>query len=103
MFLGTRGAVLVGTMLALQLIVLFFSLGPAIEVSAFCAGPAASPIAVIFSGLHLLFLALLVVGASSLRFAGLRLPYAALLLVALCALPIQARLVSSGQLQCDGP
>lgn len=101
--LGSRGAAVVGAMLAVQLVILFESMGPLISISAFCAGPAANPIASIFGAVHLLLLILLALGVCSFRFTSLRLPYAALLLVALCALPVQAHLVSSGQLQCDLP
>jgi hypothetical protein len=90
-------------MLGLQLIILFFSLGPLVEISAFCSGTAGDRLASIFGGVHVLLLFLLVVGVCSFRFKRLRLPYAASLLIGLCALPVQAQLVSDGQLHCDIP
>lgn len=101
--LGSRGSAVVGAMLALQLVILFLSMGPLIRMSAFCAGPAANPIASIFGGVHMLLLILLVVGVCSFRFTRLRLPYVTLLLIALCALSVQAHLVSLGELHCDLP
>jgi len=60
-------------------------------------------VAGLFSVVHLLFLALLLMGALSVRFRWLRVPYAALLILGLAALPVQANLVSNGQLECDAP
>jgi hypothetical protein len=90
-------------MLGLQLVILFLSLGPLLEISAFCSGTAEDQLADIFGGVHLLLLFLLVVGVCSLRFRRLRLTYSALLVITLSALPVQALLVSHGQLHCDLP
>ncbi|MEO6247869.1 MAG: hypothetical protein ABIO85_04710 [Sphingomicrobium sp.] len=57
----------------------------------------------LFGGLHLLFVALLVVGPLSLVFWKLRAPYVGILIAALVILPVQANLVHRGVLSCDGP
>lgn len=101
--LGKYGRLIVAVLLALQLSLLWLSLGPLDRVSVFCTGPRSSAIAGVFGGLHLLFLGLGVLGIVSLRFARLRLFYAVLLILGVTALPIQAKLVSDGQLRCDGP
>lgn len=100
---NSRGAAVVGSMLALQVIMLFISMGPLVQMSPFCSGTGIDPLASLFGGLHVLLLILLVIGASSFWFRRLRLPYLALLLIALCALPVQVWLVSRGQLHCDLP
>jgi hypothetical protein len=101
--LGRSGVVVVSTLLGLQLLVLALSVAGFMQISPFCAGPRSSSLGKLFGDLHLLFVGLLVLGFLSLRFPPLRLPYAALLALALCTLPLQARLVSSGQLTCDVP
>jgi len=101
--LGKYGRLIVAALLALQLLLLWLSLGPLDRASVFCTGPRSSTLAGLFGGLHLLFLALAVLGVVSLRFARLRLLYAALLVLGVAALPIQAKLVSNGQLRCDAP
>ena len=100
---GSRGLIVVAALLFTQLVVLFLSLGPLVSSSVFCTGPSASSIAGLFGVVHLLFSALLALGALSIRFEVLRLPYAVLLLIGLSALPVQAHLVSTGRLQCDLP
>jgi hypothetical protein len=102
-FLGRRGLLLVAALLAVQLGVLVASFGPWLQVSIFCTGPRSSTLAGLFGAVHMLFAGLLLVGALSVRFPSLRLPYAALLVVGLTALPMQASLVSNGQLKCDLP
>lgn len=102
-FRARRGALLIVALLALQLLLLLASFGPLLEVSVFCAGPSSSTVAGLFGAVHLLFLGLLLLGALSFRFTSLRMPYAALLLLGLAALPMQASLVSNGQLKCDPP
>jgi hypothetical protein len=101
--LGRNGVIVVSTLLALQLLVLALSVGAFMQISPFCAGPRSSSLGRLFGDLHLLLAGLLVLGLLSLRFSPLRLPYATLLALALCTLPLQARLVSSGQLTCDVP
>lgn len=102
-FLGKFGRLIVAALLVLQLSLLWLSLGPFDRASVFCTGPSSSAVATVFGALHLLFLALLVLGAISLRIARLRLLYALLLLLGIAALPLQANLVASGQLHCDAP
>jgi hypothetical protein len=101
--LGKHGRLIVAALLALQLSLLWLSLGPLGQASVFCTGPNSSPLAGAFGGLHLLFLALAVLGLVSLRIARLRLLYAVLLVIGVAALPLQAKLVSEGLLTCDGP
>jgi hypothetical protein len=72
MLFGSRGAAAVGAMLGLQLVILCFSLGPLLEISAFCSGTAGDRLASIFGGVHVLLLFLLVVGVCSFRFTRLR-------------------------------
>jgi len=101
---GTRGAVVVGALLAIQLTILVLSTGPLITVSVFCAVPTANQFTNIFGYIHWLFLVLLMAGILALfRFPSLRLLYAVALIFALCALPAQAHFVSLGQLACDAP
>lgn len=100
---GSRGSAVVGAALVLQLVVLVVSMGPAVEVSPFCSGTGTDDLATIFGGVHLLLLALLLVGVCSLRFKRVRLSYVLVLLAALATLPVQAHLVSRGQLHCDVP
>lgn len=102
-FYGRRGPLLIAALLALQLLVLLASFGPLMQVSIFCTGPRSSTLAGLFGAIHLLFLGLLLVGALSLRFSSLRVPYVVLLVLGLGALPMQASLVSSGELKCDLP
>jgi hypothetical protein len=90
-------------LLALQLVLLYLSLGPLDTISAFCAGPGANLPATIMGSVHLAFLALFIVGLLALRFTALRAAYTLLLVVGLCALPVQAHLVSIGELRCDAP
>jgi hypothetical protein len=101
--LRKHGPLVVATLLVIQVLLLWLSLGPLAQVSVFCTGPRSSTIAGLFGALHLLFLALLFLGLLSFRFAALRPLYAALLILALAALPVQAKLVSDGVLSCDGP
>lgn len=101
--LGKYGRLVVAALLAVQLSLLWLSFGPLDRASVFCTGPNSSAIAGVFGGLHLLFLGLAILGVVSLRFARLRLLYAVLLLLGVTALPLQAKLVSDGQLRCDGP
>jgi hypothetical protein len=101
--LGKYGLHLVVALLAIQALLLWLSLGPLAQISIFCTGPRSSTVAGLFGGLHLLFFALVVLGLLSLRFASLRLLYVLLLVMALATLPVQAKLVSSGELRCDSP
>jgi hypothetical protein len=101
--LGRYGPLVIALLLTVQVLVLLASLGPLLKVSIFCTGPRSSVLAGLFGGIHLLFLGLLVLGLLSLRFSSLRLAYAALLVIGLGALPLQAMLVSNGDLQCDLP
>lgn len=100
---GRTGAVSVAALLALQLVLLYLSLGPLDTISAFCAGPGANLSATIIGGVHLAFVALFIVGLLALRFTALQAAYTLLLVVGLCALPVQAHLVSIGELRCDAP
>ena len=93
----------IAVLLVLQLVLLYLSLGPLDTMSVFCAGPGANLFATIIGSVHLAFLVLFIVGLIALRFPALRLAYALFLAVGLCALPVQAHLVSTGQLHCDGP
>lgn len=90
-------------LLALQLVLLYLSLGPLDRMSVFCTGHGANLFASAIGYVHLGFLVLFIVGLFALRFPALRLPYALLLILGLCALPLQAHLVSTGDLQCDAP
>jgi hypothetical protein len=101
--LGRHGRLIVAALLIFQLFLLWLSLGPLDRASVFCTGPSSSALAGVFGGLHLLFLALAVLGVISLRIAQLRLIYAVLLVLGIAALPVQSKLVSEGQLRCDGP
>lgn len=102
-FGGRRGLLLIAALLALQLLLLLASFGPLLKISIFCTGPLTNPLAEVFGVVHLIFLGLLLVGALSMRLPSLRVPYAALLVLSLAALPLQASLVSDGQLKCDLP
>lgn len=101
--LGKHGRLIVAVLIALQLCLLWLSMGAFDRASVFCTGPSSSGIAAVFGALHLMFVALMVLGAVSLRFARFRLVYAVLLLQGITALPLQAKLVADGQLQCDAP
>jgi hypothetical protein len=93
----------VAALLVLQVVLLWFSLGVYSEISVLCTAPASKGLGLLFGLIHMLFLALLVLGLISFRFTAVRLPYIALLAAALVALPIQATLVNTGQLWCDTP
>ena len=97
-----RGAALVAFLLLLQWALLWLSTDAYVQISIFCTGPATSRLSLPFGLLHLLFLALLLLGAVSLAVRRLRLPYIALLCAVLVVLPVQATLVSHGALTCDG-
>jgi hypothetical protein len=101
--LGKHGRLVVAALLALQLLLLWLSLGPLYQISAFCTGPSSSAVAGVFGGLHVLFLGLVFLGLFALRFAHVRLIYVVVLLLGAAALPIQAKLVAEGELRCDGP
>lgn len=103
MLWGRAGMAIVAVLLGLQLVLLYLSLGPLDTMSVFCAGPSANLYATIIGSVHLAFLVLFIVGLFALRFPALRLVYALLLAVGLCALPVQAHLVSTGELHCDAP
>jgi hypothetical protein len=105
-FFRTRlGAGLVGLFLLVQLGVLWVSVSVSgyEQTSVFCTGPTSSRLSWAFGGLHLLFLALLVMGLLSIKALRLRAPYVGLLTAALVILPVQASLVHRGVLQCDLP
>ena len=90
-------------LLAIQALLFWLSLGALDQISIFCTGPRSSAIAGLFGSIHLVFVALACLGVLSLRFTRLRYLYAGLILIGLASLPLQAKLVSAGQLQCDGP
>ena len=100
---GRLGAALVGFFLLGQIVVFWASVSGHEQFSIFCTGPASSSLSWLFSGLHLLFLGLLMLGLLSMKVARLRGPYLALLTLALVMLPVQARFVHGGVLSCDGP
>jgi hypothetical protein len=100
---GRLGAALVGFFLLVQLAVLWMSVSGFEQFSIFCTGPATSKLSWLFGGLHLLFLALLLLGLLSIKAIRLRAPYLALLTAALVILPVQGSFVHRGVLSCDAP
>ena len=100
---GRLGAALVGLFLLVQLGVLWLSVTGYEQFSIFCTGPASSNLSWFFGALHLLFLAVLLLGFVSIRAARLRAPYLAVLTAALVILPVQGSFVHRGVLSCDGP
>ena len=100
---GRLGAALVVIFLLGQIVVLWASVSGHEQFSVFCTGPASSSLSWLFRGLHLLFLALLMLGLLSMKVVKLRGHYLALLTLALVMLPVQARFVHRGVLSCDGP
>jgi len=90
-------------MLVLQMMVLIISLSTYNEVSIFCTGPAHGLLQWMFALLHLLLFILLAVGIFSLKWRRVRPFYLIILVISLAALPVQAKLVHAGALQCDGP
>jgi succinate-acetate transporter protein len=102
-FYGRRGAGLVAFFLLVQLAVLAVSVSGYEQISIFCTGPATSKLSWLFGGLHLLFLALLVVGALSFVFVRFRAPYVGILCAALALLPVQASFIGQRLMSCDVP
>ena len=102
---SARGMALVGVLLIVQISLFWLSMdaGAYAKISIFCTGPASSGLGLLFGLLHLLFFGLLLVGLLSLGVTTLRLLYIVLLLVGILMLPLQAILVSNGELSCDGP
>ena len=90
-------------MLILQIVVLFVSLEAYPEISIFCTGPATGWIQSAFGLLHISFLGLLALGMASLAWRAARPSYLILILLCLVVLPVQAVLVQSHVLTCDGP
>lgn len=86
---GRFGAAFVGVFVVVQLGLLWISLTGHEQFSIFCSGPASSNLSWVFAGLHLLFLALLLVGLLSIKAIKLRGAYLALLAAALVMLPVQ--------------
>ena len=102
---GRRGTAFVAVLLIVQigLFLLSMDAGAFAKISAFCTGPASSNLGLLFGLLHLLFLALLMVGLISLQVVRLRALYVGILALAMLTLPFQAVLVANEQLTCDGP
>ncbi len=100
---GRLGTALVASLLLLQVCVGWASLSGYEQISVFCTGPASSGWGWLFGGLHLLFLALVVLGLLSLRAIRVRALYIAFLTAALVLLPLQASLVQRGVMSCDVP
>ena len=100
---GRLGAALVGLFLLAQLGVLWLSVSGYEQFSIFCTGPASSHLGWLFGGLHLLFLALLLLGLVSMKAVRLRTVYLAALTAALVTLPVQGTFVHRGVLSCDAP
>ncbi len=100
---GRLGAALVGFFLLVQLGVLWLSLSGYEQFSVFCTGSASSNLSWLFGGLHLLFLAMLLLGFVSIKAVTLRAPYLAVLTAALVILPVQGSFVQRGVLSCDAP
>ena len=98
-----RGTALVAFLLLVQGVLLWLSMDAYKAISLFCTGPSSSGLSLPFGLLHLVFLALLLLGLMSLFVSRLRLPYIALLTAALLLLSIQPVLVWNGILSCDGP
>lgn len=94
---------MVGFFLVVQLGVLWISVSGHEQFSIFCTGPASSNLSWLFGGLHLFFLALLLLGLLSLKAIKLRAPYLVLLTAALVILPVQGGFVHRGVLTCDVP
>jgi len=100
---SNRGSFIIVALIGVQLALLYLSLTSLLQISLFCTGPRSGPDGTIFTAVHYLLLALLVMGIASIHYRKLRLAYALLLLVSLTALPFQARFVETGALQCDLP
>lgn len=100
---GRLGGALVAFFLLGQLGLLWASVSGFEQFSVFCTGPASSNLSWFFGGLHLLLLALLMLGLLSIKAVRLRAYYLALLAFALFMLPIQGSFVHRGVLSCDGP
>ncbi|MEO6386985.1 MAG: hypothetical protein ABIT16_12225 [Croceibacterium sp.] len=105
-FITNRGgAILISALLLIQFALFLLSLdaGAFLYISAFCTGPAASRLGLLFGSLHLVLVMLFLMGLLSLSFARLRLAYIGLVMISLALLPVQATFVSQGALTCDGP
>lgn len=98
---GRIGTALVAILLLIQVALFWLSLDALMQVSVFCTAPASSSWSLAFGIVHILLLALLLIGLLSMRFVRLRLAYIALVIPALLALPVQAAFVSNGSLWCD--
>lgn len=100
---GRQGKALVAFLLVVQLAVFSISISAYEEISVFCAGPTSSKLMWPFFALHLLFLALLVLGPLSFKFLRLRAPYVGMVTAALVFLPVQVSFVHHGLLTCNAP
>ena len=94
---------MVSFFLLVQLGVLWLSVTGYEHFSIFCTGPPSSNLSWLFGGLHVLLLAVLLLGVVSMKAVRLRAPYLALLTAALVILPVQASFVHRRVLSCDGP
>lgn len=90
-------------MLIVQMVALIISLNTYNEISIFCTGPDHGWLQWIFALLHVSFFVLVVVGIVSLKWRRARPFYLIILVAGLAALPVQAKLVHAGVLQCDMP
>jgi hypothetical protein len=90
-------------MLIVQVLVLVLTLNTHFEISIFCTGPRTSWLSWAFGLLHFSFLGLLALGMASLAWRPARPAYLILILLGLAVLPVQAMLVHSDTLKCDGP
>ena len=98
---GSRASV--AGLLLVQAALLLLTLDGYLDISIFCTGPASSRTGLFFTVLHFLLLALFPLGLCALASRRARPFYLALTVAALALLPVQAALVRSQLLTCDGP